>query len=142
MPQRIRLDWLEFDAYLVETNPIRNSDFTFVLGHRRTCVIFPNIRQLGFVNGGTRDDVYRALRNLGARTIDSVTAVRVISGLITPSYGTVRVWTDDSQEFFGFRVRVSKGNRMVCHHDRGLRSDMLAPTTRIAAAYSGGIASH
>lgn len=139
MPAQYTVPGLEFDAWLIDTNPIANSDFSFVLGYRTTCVIFPTVEQLGFSRGGARGDVYKALRALGASTIESQVAIRAMP-LVSRSYGvTTRLWTDDvhpnkEPALFGFRVRMSRGGRMVCHHDTGFRSDMLAPSVRVGAS--------
>ncbi len=138
MPRKMTMPGLEFDAWLIDTNPIRNSDVSRVIGYRTTCVIFPRVEQLGFLGGVERDFVYRALTSLGASTVPSEVAIRAMS-LVESSYGTVRLWTDDvhpdkEPALFGFKIRTSPSGRVACHQDIGFRSDMLGPNTRIAAS--------
>lgn len=129
---------LEFDAWLIDTNPIKNAYLTFVLGYRTTCVVFPTVKQLGFSQGGERGEVYQALRTFGATPIESTVAIRTMP-LVEPSFGTTRLWTDDvhpnkEPALFGFKIRTSPKGRVACHQDIGFRSDMLAPGVRIGAS--------
>ncbi len=83
-------------SFIVVTNPMVATEYAAVVGRQETGVVRLTVEELGFANGATRRDIYKAAAERGFCGLDGYVCVKMAQTL-RPSDGIVHlVWSIDA----------------------------------------------